>query len=218
MVNRGYKIDLHSHSIISYDGGIRSEDYEQLLDEDVIDYIAITDHNQISFAQEMQYTLGDRIIVGEEVMTNDGELIGLFLEKVIPSGLSAKDTVCQIYDQGGVVYLPHPFESMRNSMQLAILEQLKDKIDIVEVFNARAFGRGKSKQAFGFAKKYAKAMAASSDAHIRDGVGCAYSVVNEVPNRRSLVHLLHQAEYKKEYAPMLSLLAPTVNKLKHRLF
>lgn len=74
-----YKIDLHTHSILSHDGGIKTQEYEKVISELKLDFVAITDHNKIAFAKEMQDRLGERIIIGEEIMTSEGEIIDLFL-------------------------------------------------------------------------------------------------------------------------------------------
>src|SRR6266702_4633076 len=116
MMNK-YKVDLHSHSIISYDGGIAPREYERLLNTNVLDVIAITDHNEISLAQMLHKQLGEKIIVGEEIGTADGEIIGLFLQEKIAPGGTALETVAQIVLQGGLIYIPHPFEVFRKGLQ-----------------------------------------------------------------------------------------------------
>src|SRR6266576_5491693 len=104
-----YKIDLHTHSIISQDGGITASQYEKILQAGVLDCIAITDHNETSFARIMHKKLGDRIIIGEEISTPEGEIIGLFLTETIPGGIRLDEAIASIKHQGGLVYLPHPF-------------------------------------------------------------------------------------------------------------
>ena len=137
-----FKVDLHTHSVASKDGGITPEQYADLLKSETVDIIAITDHDRIDFALGMRDALGkNRIIVGEEISTTDGEIIGLYLEKNIEPGLSAKETIKQIKKQGGLVYIPHPFEKVRHGLELETLEEIKNDIDIIESFNGRAFGR-----------------------------------------------------------------------------
>ncbi|MCA9330415.1 PHP domain-containing protein, partial [Candidatus Saccharibacteria bacterium] len=111
-----YKVDLHTHSQASPDGGITAEQYAHVLSTGLLDMIAITDHNSIAYAQEVQKQLGDKIIVGEEIMTNDGEIVGLFLTQVIEPGLSAQETCRRIKAQHGLVYIPHPFETVRKGL------------------------------------------------------------------------------------------------------
>ncbi|MDA1317355.1 MAG: hypothetical protein O3B87_05045, partial [bacterium] len=102
-----YKIDLHTHSVLSHDGGISELEYKSVLDAHILDFVAITDHNQIEFALQMHEQFPEKIIVGEEIKTNEGDIIGLFLTKLISPGLSSKKTVELIKDQDGLVYIPH---------------------------------------------------------------------------------------------------------------
>src|SRR5579859_2648799 len=100
-MSKQYKIDLHTHSIVSYDGGIREDEYKKLLTNNVIDFVAITDHNEIRFALMMQRRYGEQIIVGEEIMTAEGEIIGLFLKERIEPGLPVEETIQAIRMQRG---------------------------------------------------------------------------------------------------------------------
>jgi predicted metal-dependent phosphoesterase TrpH len=211
-----YKIDLHSHSIISYDGGITEKEYIHLLDNKVIDVIAITDHNETKFAKELAKKLGDKIIIGEEITSIDGEIIGLFLQETIPQGLSAKQTATQIHEQGGLVYIPHPFEIFRHGLQTDVLEKIQSEIDIIEVFNARAKWRGKSSAALKFAHKYNILGAASSDAHGEKGIGTSFSIISETPSAKTLPGLLRKGKLFKQFAPILTYLYPSLNKIKHK--
>jgi predicted metal-dependent phosphoesterase TrpH len=211
-----YKIDLHSHSIISYDGGITAEEYMRLLDNKIIDHIAITDHNETKFAKELAKKLGDKIIIGEEITSKDGEIIGLFLQETIPQGLTARQTVKQIHEQGALVYIPHPFEIFRHGLKIDILEQIKNEIDIIEVFNARSKWRGKSSAALKFAEKYKIATAASSDAHGQKGLGTSFSIISETPYAKTLPGLLKKGKLCKQFAPIITYLYPSINKIKHK--
>jgi len=210
-----YKIDLHTHSIISRDGGITADQYTKILEKGLLDCVAITDHNEISFAHQMQEKLGNKIIVGEEITTTDGELVGLFLQEVIPAGLTAQKTVDAIHKQGGLVYLPHPFETLRKGLQNEVAETLVAAIDIVEVFNARGQFRGKAKDAESFARRNSLSPAASSDAHGSVGLGSSFSVVSHMPSKSSLVTLLREGTLQKTYAPLWTYLYPMINRIKH---
>lgn len=212
------KVDLHTHSVFSGDGGIKKEEYASLLKSGFLDCIAITDHNEIKFAQEMHKEFGEKIIVGEEITTRDGEIIGLFLKKVISKDLSALETAKLIHAQGGVVYIPHPYEKFRKGLQMEVLQKISQEIDIIEVFNARAKWRGESERALRLAQKHQKAQAASSDAHCRMGISSSYSIISEIPGALNIVSLLENGKLEKSYAPLISYLCPGVNKVKKRLF
>lgn len=212
-----YKVDLHSHSIISHDGGITGDEYEETLSSGTLDCIAITDHNETSFARIMQKKLGEKIIIGEEITTTEGEIIGLYLHETIPAKLSAVETVKRIIAQGGLVYIPHPYEIFRKGLQSKTLEAIKDDIDIVEVFNGRGQIRGKPKEALTFADLYEKPMAASSDAHTVRGIGRTYSIVTEFPTHKTLKELLVRPQLSRKYAPLYTLLYPSINRIKNKI-
>ncbi len=212
-----YKVDLHTHSIISHDGGITALEYEKVLTTEALDCIAITDHNETSFARIMQKKFGEKIIIGEEITTMDGEIIGLFLKETIPPGLSAEQTVALIHQQEALVYIPHPFETFRKGVQKSVLEKIRDRIDIFEVFNGRGIIRGKPKEAYSFAQLYQLASAASSDAHCKRGLGHTYSTVTDFPNKKSLQRLLSSPMLTLEYAPFYTLLCPTFNRIKNKI-
>ncbi len=212
-----YKVDLHTHSIISHDGGITKNQYIRLLDKGILDCIAITDHNETSFARAMHKELGERIVVGEEIKSTDGDIIGLFLKKTIPPGLSASETASEIHKDGGVVYVPHPFETIRDSLQEDKLMEIIEQVDIIEVFNGRGVWRGQPDKAAEVAFTHKAAMASSSDAHCLPGIRSAYSLVEKFPDRRSLVELLQKGQLRKKHAPLYSLLCPGFNRLKNKL-
>ncbi len=207
-----FKIDLHTHSVSSPDGGLTSKDYEQMLQSGGLDFIAITDHDKTDFAKGLQAKLGDKIIVGEEIYAREGELIGLYLQRTIPSGLSVRDTAKRIRDQGGLVYVPHPFEGFREGLQETDLDTIADMIDIVEVHNGRALLHYKHKQAFMWAARHLKAVASSSDAHGWKGWGRTFSVVDPAPTRENLVELLSHATHVQQFIGLHGILYPKLNR------
>ena len=211
------KLDLHTHSIISPDGGIDADQYEALLKEGIIDCVAITDHNETTFAKDLHNKLGEKVIVGEEIMTRDGEMIGLFLKKTIPSALSAKETLERIHDQEGLVYIPHPFEIFRKGIQKEVVLQIISEVDIFETFNGRGAVRGKTKEAQEFGVEHGLVGAASSDAHGYYGIGRTFSIINELPTKATLKKLLQTGNLQKKYAPMMSYLYPFLNRLNNKL-
>jgi predicted metal-dependent phosphoesterase TrpH len=118
------RVDLHTHSLASPDGALRAADYTVMLASGRLNYIAVTDHNRIDFALQLQAQLGPQIIVGEEITTTDGEIIGLYLHEVVPAGLSTLEAVQRIRQQGGLVYVPHPFETVRKGITAATLDTI----------------------------------------------------------------------------------------------
>lgn len=211
------KLDLHTHSVASADGGIKAAQYEFVLEKGALDCIAITDHNRIDFAQAMHKQLGNRIIVGEEVMTTGGEVIGLFLKQPVPSGLTPLEAIQAIRQQQGIVYVPHPLETFRRGLSIQALNELVALIDIVEVQNGRAVFQNRGPQAATWAKLHRKLRAASSDAHSLGGLTRTYTVVEKVPTRDSLLELLGKGRIITRRPPLHTLLHPKTNRLRNKI-
>lgn len=208
------RIDLHTHSLASPDGSLKLADYEQALDKDALGVVAITDHDRIDFAVEAQRIFGEeRIIIGEEITTLDGEIIGLYLTEKIEAGQTAEQTVAAIRNQGGLVYVPHPFETVRKGLQSETLKQIIEEVDILEVHNGRAIFQNKSLDARMWAQNYKLAPMASSDAHGTRGWLKTYADVTESPTKETLVNLLHNAKLVTGTVGVLGLLYPKYNRL-----
>lgn len=212
-----FKIDLHTHSVASPDGGITEAQYQRVIEQNIVDCVAITDHNRIDFGLHMQKALGEHVIVGEEIMTGAGEIIGLYLTKVVPPGLSPLETVKQIKDQGGLVYIPHPFETVRKGVHPSVLEELADQVDIIEVYNGRAFAQNRSAQAVVWAKLNHMIGVASSDAHGHHGLGGTYTRVANMPNRNTIVELLDEGTPIVGKPTLRTLLYPKYHRLRKKL-
>jgi predicted metal-dependent phosphoesterase TrpH len=211
------KLDLHTHSEASPDGGINLNQYKTALQNGTLDIIAITDHNRIDFATHAFSELGDNIIVGEEIMTTEGEIIGIYLKKHVSAGLSPQKTIEAIKDQGGIVYIPHPFETVRKGLHPATLESIMNDIDIIEGCNGRAFLQDRSQQTLLWAKLNHVPIAASSDAHSLSGLGRTYLELSEQPTRTNLVRLVASGKLNTRRPNMLGLLAPKYNKTRNKL-
>lgn len=210
------KIDLHSHSSISYDGGITAQQYEQLFIQNSDLYIAITDHNEVSLALELHEKIGNQVIVGEEIMTKVGEVIGLFLQRKIEPNMSLLDTIAEIKKQNGSVYVPHPFEKTRKGLSLNDMQIIAPLIDIIEGFNARSREPWLSVKVQTFAREHSIPIAASSDAHGVRGLLTAYNEISEAPTSQNLADLIRQGNLVQKHASLLSLFDPFKNKFKKR--
>lgn len=211
------KIDLHTHSPASHDGGITREQYKKIMHEGTLDYIAVTDHNSIRFAAALRKEFGGRIIIGEEIMTSAGEIIGLYLDTRIKPGLSPLETVKQIKDQGGIVYIPHPFETIRKGLQSSVLEELLDYIDIIEICNGRSLFQNYTSQAVVWTRMHQKIGAASSDAHGIKGLGRTYSIINEIPDQENLVRLLDNSTIQTAMPTLRAVLYPKYHKIRKKI-
>jgi predicted metal-dependent phosphoesterase TrpH/glycosyltransferase involved in cell wall biosynthesis len=190
--------DLHLHTNWSHDCSI---DVEELLDHaeaEGLDAIAVTDHNVFGGAQEaVERARGRRLIVipGEEVKTADqGEVIGLFLREEIPRGMSFGETIAAIRAQGGLVYLPHPFDRMHAIPEPATLHRHLAEIDVFEVYNARLLFEAYNEEALRFARKYNLTPGAGSDAHVLAGVGTGAVRMRRFSGPEEFLVSLHDAE------------------------
>lgn len=136
-----------------------------------LDWICVTDHNEIDEALRLKERYPDRVIVGEEVKTRENvDVIGLFLTERIPKGTPARETCERIHDQGGLVYIPHPFAAGKGS-GTRLLREVGDLVDAIEGFNARIHFRRLNERAVAWAKARGIPVGAGSDAHTLAEVG-----------------------------------------------
>jgi predicted metal-dependent phosphoesterase TrpH len=167
--------DLHMHTSWSHDCSIDPAELVDHAASEGLGAIAVTDHNVFGGALETVDEARDRelvVIAGEEMKTEDqGEVIGLFLEREIPRGLSFGDTIAAIREQGGLVYLPHPFDRLHAIPDPRTLHRHLADVDVLEVYNARLLFEAYNDEALRFARKYNLTMGAGSDAHVLQGVG-----------------------------------------------
>jgi predicted metal-dependent phosphoesterase TrpH/glycosyltransferase involved in cell wall biosynthesis len=190
--------DLHLHTGWSHDCSI---DVDELLDHaeaQGLGAIAVTDHNVFGGAMEaMEKARGRRLVVipGEEVKTEDqGEVIGLFLREEIPRGMSFGDTVAAIRGQGGLVYVPHPFDRLHAIPPPETLHRHLAEIDVLEVYNARLLFEAYNEEALRFARKYNLTPGAGSDAHVLAGVGTGAVRMRRFSGPEEFLVSLHDAE------------------------
>jgi len=167
--------DLHMHTSWSHDCSIDPGELVDHAEAEGLGAIAVTDHNVFGGALEaVDYARDHGLVVipGEEVKTDgQGEVIGLFLEREIPRGMTFADTVAAIREQGGVVYVPHPFDRLHAIPDPQTLHRHLADIDVLEVYNARLLFEAYNDEALRFARKYNLTMGAGSDAHVLQGVG-----------------------------------------------
>lgn len=195
------KIDLHCHTEASADCITPIELIPQRCLQQGIRIQAITDHDEIWGAQEVQKLVRNdpklelEIIVGEEVMTNMGEIIGLFLNEKIEPGLSPEETVRQIRAQGGLVLLPHGFDPIKRfRLKDSAREAIAQDIDIVETYNARISNLKWNQAAADWAEAHDLPTSAGSDAHLLADIGAAWleAPFELVNTPQDLLHSLQQ--------------------------
>ena len=166
------RVDMHLHTNRSFDCLSNPDAILSAAVARGLDRIVVTDHNEIAGARTLHAMDPDRVIIGEEVKTREGfDVIGIFLRELIPRGTPARITCERIREQGGVVYLPHPFDVSRSGAGAQHAESLLDLIDVIEVHNARCFRPGMNLRAEEFARRHGKLMGAGSDAHTAAELG-----------------------------------------------
>lgn len=167
---------MHSHTMWSGDSTTTPDEVRESVVASGLDVLCITDHNAVKGAHELTRLLPCRVVVGEELRTHAGEIIGLFLTDVVPFGTPPAAAARAIRDQGGVVYVPHPFDPMRRNLAEPALVELcaAGLVDAVEVLNAKTSLPSLNRRAAEFATEHGVLAGAGSDAHVPDALGAAY--------------------------------------------
>ncbi len=169
------KVDLHTHTFCSKDSCNQYDRIVQAVQRAGLDAIAVTDHDEYHGAAELAARAPFLVISGEEIKTSAGEIIGLFLQERIPPGLEPLETVERIHEQGGLAYVPHPFDEIRGSrLQRWALDLVAPHIDILEVFNARNALPRYNSRALQYAVEHSLLGGAGSDTHTYGEYGRAY--------------------------------------------
>jgi len=186
------RVDMHSHTRRSFDCLTDPRDLLRVVRARGIDRIFVTDHNAIDAALRLREVAPETILVGEEIKTREGfDLIGLFLTELIPRGTPAREAAESIRAQGGVVYLPHPFDLRRSGAGPRHAEALSDLIDVVEVHNARCLSRRTNELALRWAEARKKLQGAGSDAHTAAELGSGFVEMPDfAPDRDSFLTAL----------------------------
>ena len=198
-------VDLHMHTDHSNDCATPVEVLLAEARSRGLGAIAVTDHNEISGALEARAKAsGIKVIVGEEVKTAEqGEVIGLFIEQKIPRGMTLQETIAEIKRQGGLVYVPHPFDRMHSVPDYEHLLAVIDDVDAIEVFNPRIAIAEFNEEAVRFAAKYRIPAGAGSDAHVTQGLGSVRIRMREFDGPEEFMQSLRDADIIRNPASLL---------------
>ena len=189
------KTVIHAHTNYSFDSNTSPADLIQTARRQGVDCVAITDHDEIAGALEARALGGLEVIVGEEISSTAGHLIGLFLQEFVPPGLSAQETAERIRAQGGLVLAPHPRAYLcDNSLSPAAVERLLPWLDAVEVCNAQNPLLWEEWWARRFARRHGLTPYAGSDSHVRGYLAAAYQLMPAFDSPRGFLAALRQAE------------------------
>ena len=200
-------VDLHMHTDHSHDCATPVEVLLATAREQGLGAIAVTDHNVITGAYEAREKaeeFGVKIIVAEEVKTaSQGEVIGLFIEEKIARGLTLAETVAEIKRQGGLVYVPHPFDRMHAVPDYEHLLTIIEDIDAIEVYNPRVAIGSFNEEAQRFAAKYRILAGAGSDSHVAQGLGSVRVRMHDFDGAEEFLESLRTAEITTKPSSLL---------------
>ncbi len=213
-----WTIDLHSHTLWSKDCLVSFETIQRLCRQRGLDRIAITDHNTAQGALAMQQLAPELVVVGEEIMTTQGEILAYFVAETVPAGLSPEETIRRLRDQGAVISVSHPFDRLRKgAWREADLLRIAPLIDAVEIFNARCLFPEDNQRAQAFARQHGIMGTAGSDAHTVIEYGRAATQMAPFQDAESFRSALRQANYVQRLSPFYVHAGSTAAKWAKRL-
>jgi predicted metal-dependent phosphoesterase TrpH len=203
-------VELHAHSSASYDSRLKLADIVQTCREKGIDKLALTDHHAIRGALELRALAPELVIVGEEILTTQGELLAYFVEEEVPRGLAPREAIARLKAQGAVINVPHPFDRWRSgAWREADLVAILPEVDAIEIFNSRIVFKADNVRAAAFARQYGKLFAVGSDAHYQRELGRAVVNMSQVPNTPA--ELLAGLAHSEFFCQLTSPLIHTIN-------
>ncbi len=191
------RVEFHCHTIFSPDSLSRPEDILTVCRRRGIDRLVITDHNTIAGALAAQALDPDRVIVGEEIMTTEGELLAAFVKEEIPPGLAPLEAIARLREQDAFISVSHPFDHWRKGhWKLPHLLEIIPLVDAIETFNARSMWPTANRQAKDFARQENIPATVGSDAHALFEIGKATMILPDFNDAESLRQSLPHAQYK----------------------
>ncbi len=214
-----WRVDLHTHTVYSKDSLTRTEALIERARAIGLNKIAVTEHNRLDGALAAKRIAPELVIVGEEIKTTHGEIIAWYVQEEVPRGLSPQETVRRLRDQGAVISIPHPLDSVRSSaMGMENVMQIIDSVDALEVLNARCVRAADNAAALELARAHGKLVTAGSDAHITQEIGrCVLEMPPFEDNARSFLAALRTATPVGVESPFWPHFASTWAKLRKRI-
>ncbi len=201
MANELWQVELHSHTLWSKDCVVSFDAIIKLCERRGVNRIAITDHNTAAGALALANLAPDLVIVGEEIMTDRGEILGYFMQESIPAGLTPDETIRRLRDQGAVISVSHPFDRLRKgAWHEEDLLKIIDKVDAIEVFNARCMFAEDNLKAQVFAQRHNLTGTVGSDAHSRIEYGRALVQMQPFEGASDFLLSLKVAQHVNRYS------------------
>lgn len=213
-----WNVDLHNHTLWSKDCLMKFEAIIRLCEQRNIHRIAITDHNTAEGALAMKKLAPDLVIVGEEIMTTQGELLAYFVSESVPRGLSPDETIRRLRDQSAVISVSHPFDRLRKgAWDEKELLKIIDRVDAIEIFNARCVYSEDNQKARDFAQKHGLLGTIGSDSHIGAEYGTGMARMQPFSNPVEFLESLRRAEYIERLSPNYVHVGSTIAKWSKKL-
>lgn len=196
------KVEFHCHTLASKDSLVRPEDLIECCRRKRIDRVVITDHNSIAGALYAQRLDPEMVIVGEEIMTQEGEILAAYVREEIPPGLPPREVIDRLREQGAFISVAHPFDKMRGVYWGAEnLSKIAPLVDAIETFNARCMLPGYNAEAQAFARQHNLPGTAGSDAHALIELGTATLLLPPFENADELREGIGAAEFRARLSP-----------------
>jgi predicted metal-dependent phosphoesterase TrpH len=212
------KADLHIHTEYSMDCSTPPDKIIKRCRELGINCIAVADHGTAEGALKMKKSSPFQVIVAEEILTTQGEIMGMFLKETIPSGLTPQETIKRIKAQGGLVNIPHPYDKVRGSaLKEWVIDEIVDEIDVIEVLNARSATKETIERTSAFAKRHKVVQGAGSDAHSVQEIGNAYVMMPEFNGKDEFLKSLAKGEIFGQRSSPLVHVYSTLAKVKSKI-
>jgi predicted metal-dependent phosphoesterase TrpH len=190
-----FKADFHIHTKYSMDCSTSLDQIIRACAKKKLNCIAIADHGAVEGAQELKKIAPFYVIVAEETLTTRGEIMGMFLQEKIPSGLSIEESIRRIKEQGGLFCAQHPFDKVRqDALKAEVMDEIAGQIDLVEVFNSRSPLLRSSELAFQFAQQHKLPGCAGSDAHAAFEIGNSWVEMPEFKGKEDFLAALAQGK------------------------
>lgn len=212
------KADLHIHTEYSIDCSTVPDKIIKRCREQGINCVAIADHGTVEGALKMQKMAPFQVIVAEEILTTQGEIMGMFLKETVPSGLTPQETIKRIRNQDGLVNIPHPYDKGRGSaLKDWVIDEIAGEIDLIEILNARSTTAATIERTEAFAKRHKIVRGAGSDAHSVQEIGNAYILMPEFKGKDEFLKSLDRGEIFGQRSSPLVHIYSTLAKVKSKI-
>lgn len=211
------RLEFHCHTIASPDSLVAPADLVRICREIGIDRVVITDHNSIQGALLAQEIDPELVVVGEEIRTTRGELLCAYVREEIPSGLEPTEALHRLKEQGAFISVSHPFDPSRSPWYSDGLDDIRQHIDAIEIFNSRTFPRRANAKARAYAEESSLPGTVGSDAHTLGELGLATMLVPDFRGPHELREAILEARYELRPSGLLARFGSRYASLRKRL-